>query len=61
VAGEIDPVRIVDDTIEDGVGVGGIADQLVCAAENGSEQQALLRLIGTLVEVPPSARGPSEA
>jgi hypothetical protein len=29
VAGEIDPVGIVDDTIEDGVGVGGIADQLV--------------------------------
>jgi hypothetical protein len=28
-AGEIDPVRIVDDAIEDGVGVGGIADQLV--------------------------------
>ena len=29
VAGEIDPVRVVDDAIEDGVGVGGIADQLV--------------------------------
>jgi hypothetical protein len=29
VAGEIDPVRVVDDAIENGVGVGGIADQLV--------------------------------
>jgi hypothetical protein len=29
VAGEIDPVRVVDDAIEDGIGVGGIADQLV--------------------------------
>jgi hypothetical protein len=29
VAGEIDPVRVVDDAIEDRVGVGGIADQLV--------------------------------
>jgi len=29
VAGEIDPVRIVDDAIEDGVGVSGISDQLV--------------------------------
>ncbi len=29
VAGEIDQVRVVDDAIEDGVGVGGIADQLV--------------------------------
>ena len=28
-AGEIDPVRVVDDAIEDGVGIGGIADQLV--------------------------------
>ena len=28
-AGEIDPVSVVDDAIEDGVGVGGIADQLV--------------------------------
>ncbi len=28
-AGEVDPVRVVDDAIEDGVGVGGIADQLV--------------------------------
>ena len=28
-AGEIDPVRVVDDAIEDGVCVGGIADQLV--------------------------------
>ena len=28
-AGEIDPVCVVDDAIEDGVGVGGIADQLV--------------------------------
>src|SRR5438552_10865928 len=29
VAGEINPVRVVDDAIEDGVGVGWIADQLV--------------------------------
>jgi hypothetical protein len=29
VAGEIDPVRVVDETIEDGVGIGRIADQLV--------------------------------
>jgi hypothetical protein len=29
VAGEIDPVRVVDDAIEDGVGIGGLADQLV--------------------------------
>jgi hypothetical protein len=29
VAGKIDPVCIVNDAIEDGVGVGGIADQLV--------------------------------
>jgi hypothetical protein len=29
VAGEIDPVRVVDEAIEDGVGIGGIADQLV--------------------------------
>ena len=28
-AGEINPVRVVDDAIEDGVGVGWIADQLV--------------------------------
>ena len=28
-AGEIDLVSVVDDAIEDGVGVGGIADQLV--------------------------------
>src|SRR6266567_1922023 len=28
-AGEIDAVRVVDDAIEDGVGVSGIADQLV--------------------------------
>jgi hypothetical protein len=26
VAGEIDPVRVVDDAIEDGVGVGWIAE-----------------------------------
>jgi len=29
VAGEIDPVSIVDEAIEDGIGVSGIADQLV--------------------------------
>jgi hypothetical protein len=29
VAGEIDPVGVVDEAIEDGIGVGGIADQLV--------------------------------
>jgi hypothetical protein len=29
VAGEIDPVRVVNDTIENGVSVGGITDQLV--------------------------------
>jgi hypothetical protein len=29
VAAEINPVRVVDDAIEDGVGVGWIADQLV--------------------------------
>jgi hypothetical protein len=29
VTGEIDPVCVVNDTIEDGVGVGGIADQLM--------------------------------
>jgi hypothetical protein len=29
VAGEIDPVRVVDNAIEDGVGVGGIANQFV--------------------------------
>ena len=29
VAGEIDSVRVVNDAIEDGVGIGGIADQLV--------------------------------
>jgi hypothetical protein len=29
VAGEIDPVRVVDDAIEDGVRVGGVANQLV--------------------------------
>ena len=29
VAGEIDPVGVVDEAIEDGVGVGGIADHLV--------------------------------
>jgi hypothetical protein len=29
VAGEIDPVRVVDDAIENGVSVGGIADQLM--------------------------------
>jgi hypothetical protein len=29
VAGEIDPVSVVDDAIDDSVGVGGIADQLV--------------------------------
>ena len=28
-AGEIDPVRVVDDAIENGISVGGIADQLV--------------------------------
>ena len=28
-AGEIDPLRVVNDAIEDGVSVGGIADQLV--------------------------------
>ena len=28
-ASEVDPLRVVDDAIEDGVGVGGIADQLV--------------------------------
>ena len=28
-AGEIDPVRIVDDAVENSVGVGGIADQLM--------------------------------
>ena len=28
-AGEIDPVRVVDDAIENGVSVGGIADQLM--------------------------------
>jgi hypothetical protein len=27
--GKIDPVRVVDDAIEDGIGIGGIADQLV--------------------------------
>ena len=27
--GEIEPVRVVDDAIKDGIGVGGIADQLV--------------------------------
>jgi len=29
VAGEINPVGVVDDAIENGVGIGGIADQLV--------------------------------
>lgn len=29
VAGEIDAVRVVDDTIEDGVGVGWIADEVM--------------------------------
>jgi hypothetical protein len=29
VAGEIDPLRVVNDAIENGVSVGGIADQLV--------------------------------
>jgi hypothetical protein len=29
VAGEIDPVRVVNDAIENGVSIGGIADQLV--------------------------------
>jgi hypothetical protein len=29
VAGEIDPVGVVDDAIENGVGIGGIADQLM--------------------------------
>ena len=29
VPGEIDPVRVVDEPIEDGIGVSGIADQLV--------------------------------
>ena len=29
VAGEIDAVGVVDDAIEDGVGIGGIADELV--------------------------------
>jgi hypothetical protein len=29
VAGEIDPVRVVNETIEDGVGIGWIADQLM--------------------------------
>jgi hypothetical protein len=29
VPGEIDPVRVVDEAIEDSVGVSGIADQLV--------------------------------
>ena len=28
-AGEIDPVRIVDDAIEDGVGVGGIWSDVI--------------------------------
>jgi hypothetical protein len=28
VAGEIDPVRVVDDAIEDGVGIGGITEDL---------------------------------
>jgi len=28
-AGEIDPVRVVDEAIEDSVSIGGIADQLV--------------------------------
>ena len=28
-ANEIDPVRVVDDAIQDGVGIGGVADQLV--------------------------------
>jgi hypothetical protein len=27
--GKIDPVRVVDDAVEDGIGVGGIADQLM--------------------------------
>jgi hypothetical protein len=26
VAGEIDPVRVVDDAIEDGVGIGGLPE-----------------------------------
>jgi hypothetical protein len=29
VTGEIEPVRVVDDAVEDCIGVGGIADQLV--------------------------------
>ena len=29
VTGKIDPVRVVDDAIEDGIGVGGVADQLM--------------------------------
>jgi hypothetical protein len=29
VAGKINPVSVVNDAIEDGVGVGGVADQLV--------------------------------
>jgi hypothetical protein len=29
VASEIDPVRVVDDAIENGISAGGIADQLV--------------------------------
>jgi len=29
VSGEIEPVRVVDDAVEDGIGIGGIADQLM--------------------------------
>jgi hypothetical protein len=35
VPGEIDPVRVVDEAIEDSVGVGGIANQLVPFVEGG--------------------------
>jgi len=37
VAGEIDPVRVVDDAIEDGVGKGWVADQFMPFVD-GSEK-----------------------
>ena len=36
---EIDPVGVVDDAIEDGVGVGGIADELVQRGHTVSSMQ----------------------